>query len=175
MWNLYDLCWFTASLSLTFATTIQWSVSQSAALNDWTSSTLECCFSKHGQFQCVFPSLDIQVHLWILRCENILLLTVRFLDVAKFTTPTPSSLPSSRKSQSQLWVWKFLFFLCLLWRGNLLTNFLMVFMEFNQHTLLQSRRSCPAHNQFNPLLGHEHAKQWYDTSDLLLLFATSYH
>jgi hypothetical protein len=39
---MYGLCLFTASLSLTFATTRQWSLSQSAALNDRTSSTFEC-------------------------------------------------------------------------------------------------------------------------------------
>jgi hypothetical protein len=36
------VCLLTASLSLTFATTRKWSISQSAALNDWTSSVLEC-------------------------------------------------------------------------------------------------------------------------------------
>jgi hypothetical protein len=35
---------------------------------------------------CVFPSGDAQVNLWTLRCGNIVLFTVRFLDVAMFTT-----------------------------------------------------------------------------------------
>jgi hypothetical protein len=36
----------------------------------------------------VFPSGDVQETLWMLRCGNIILLTIRFLDVAKFTTLT---------------------------------------------------------------------------------------
>jgi hypothetical protein len=39
----------------------------------------------------------VQVELWILRCENIVLLTLRFLDVAKFTNLTPLSLLISCK------------------------------------------------------------------------------
>jgi hypothetical protein len=32
----------------------------------------------------VFPSEEVQVYLWMFRCGNIVLLTTRFLDVAKF-------------------------------------------------------------------------------------------
>jgi hypothetical protein len=41
---------------------------------------------------CVFPSGDVQVNLRMLRCGNIVLLRIRFLDVAKFTTLIPISL-----------------------------------------------------------------------------------
>jgi hypothetical protein len=42
----------------------------------------------------VFPSGDVQVNLWLLRCRNIVLLAKRFLYMAKFTTLTPLSLPT---------------------------------------------------------------------------------
>jgi hypothetical protein len=42
----------------------------------------------------VFPSGEVQVHLWMFRCGNMVLLTTRFFDVAKFTTLTPLSLLS---------------------------------------------------------------------------------
>jgi hypothetical protein len=45
----------------------------------------------------VFPSGDVQVYLWMLRCGNIVLLTLRLLDVAKFTNLTPLSLLISYK------------------------------------------------------------------------------
>jgi hypothetical protein len=66
-------------------------VSQSAALNDRTSSIFNCrlLFIKIWSiWLCVLPSGDVQVNLWML-CGNIVLLTVRFLYVAKLTTLTP--------------------------------------------------------------------------------------
>ena len=42
----------------------------------------------------VFPSEEIQLYLWMFRCGNIVLLTTRFYDVAKYTILTPSSLLS---------------------------------------------------------------------------------
>jgi hypothetical protein len=50
---------------------------------------------------CVLPSGDVQVTLWMLRCGNIVLLTVRFLDVAKLTTLTPLSLLISCKLRKE--------------------------------------------------------------------------
>jgi hypothetical protein len=44
-----------------------------------------------------FPSGDVHVYLWMLGCRNIILLTLRFLDVAKFTNVTPLSLLISCK------------------------------------------------------------------------------
>jgi len=44
---------------------------------------------------CVFPSREVQVLLWMLWSGNIVLLTITFFDVAKFTTLTPLSLPIS--------------------------------------------------------------------------------
>jgi hypothetical protein len=43
------------------------------------------------------PSGDVQAYLWMLRCGNIVLSTLRFLDVAKFTNLTPLSLLISWK------------------------------------------------------------------------------
>jgi hypothetical protein len=40
---------------------------------------------------------EVQVYLWMLRCGNIILLTLRLLDVAKFTNLTPLSLLISCK------------------------------------------------------------------------------
>jgi hypothetical protein len=70
---------------------------------------------------CVFPSGDVQVNLWILWWRNIVLLTVRFLDVAKITTLTPLSLLIPCKSYSQLFVWKCLS--SLLWHWYLPTKY----------------------------------------------------
>jgi hypothetical protein len=39
-----------------------------------------------------FPITDVQVNFLMLRCENIVLLTIRFFDVAKFTILTAISL-----------------------------------------------------------------------------------
>jgi hypothetical protein len=47
--------------------------------------------------QIKFPSGDVQVYLWMLRCGNIIHLTLRFLDVEKFTNLTPLSLLISCK------------------------------------------------------------------------------
>jgi hypothetical protein len=44
----------------------------------------------------VFPFGDVQVYLWMLQCGNIVLLTVRFLDVAKCSALTSLSLVISR-------------------------------------------------------------------------------
>jgi hypothetical protein len=41
---------------------------------------------------CVMPSGEVQVGIWMLRCGNVVLLTVTFFEVAKFTTLTPLSL-----------------------------------------------------------------------------------
>jgi hypothetical protein len=44
-----------------------------------------------------FRSGDVQLYLWMLRRGYIVLLTMRFLDVAKFTSLTPLSLLISFK------------------------------------------------------------------------------
>jgi hypothetical protein len=93
-------CFLADSLSVTFATTRKWSVLQSAPLNDRTSRILECHLLSVNTWSIwllVFPSGEVQLYLWMFRCGNIVLLTTRFLDVAKFTTLTPLSLLSSCK------------------------------------------------------------------------------
>jgi len=89
-------CLLTANLSLTFATTRQWSVSQSALLKHCTSITLEChllSINIWSVWLWVFPSEEIQVYLWMFRCDNIVHLTIRFFVVAKFTILISSLLP----------------------------------------------------------------------------------
>jgi hypothetical protein len=81
IWNLSDLCLFTAKLSLTFATIRWWSVSQSASLNDQTSCILECL---HHSIRTWSIWLWV-LYLRMLQCENI-------LDVAKLTTLNPLQL-----------------------------------------------------------------------------------
>ena len=95
--NFYAACLITASLSLNFATTRQWSVLQSATLKFRKSSILECHLLSINMWSIwlwVFPSAEIQVYLWISRCRNIVLLKTRFFYVAKFTILTPLSLLS---------------------------------------------------------------------------------
>jgi hypothetical protein len=70
-------------------------VSQSAALYDRTSSVFEFLRLSTRMWPIwlwVFPSGDVRVYLWMLCCGNIVLLTLRFLDVTKFTTLIPLSL-----------------------------------------------------------------------------------
>jgi len=89
-------CILTANLSLTFATTRQWSVSQSAPLKLHTSSILECfllSISVWSMWLWFFPSVEVQVYLWMFWCR-MALLTTRFFYVAKFTVLTPLSLIS---------------------------------------------------------------------------------
>jgi hypothetical protein len=91
-WTVCVVCLLNASLSLTSATTtkyhnlLPWMIKYQVYMNAIFH------LSKCGQFGCVFPSGDVQENLWMLRCRNIVLLTIRFLDVAKFTTLTPLSL-----------------------------------------------------------------------------------
>jgi hypothetical protein len=59
---------------------------------------MQCCYHQNMVSLIVCLSTwDIQDNLWILWSRNIVLLTVRFLDVAKFTTLTPLSLLFFRK------------------------------------------------------------------------------
>jgi hypothetical protein len=92
-------CLFTPCQSLPNFCHHQAVVSQSAALNNRTLSTLECCLLSikiWSIWLCIFPS-DVQVNWLTLQCGNILLLAIRFLDVAKFTTLTPLTLQISCK------------------------------------------------------------------------------
>jgi hypothetical protein len=101
-----------------------------------------------------FPSGDIQVYLWVLQCGNIVLLTVRFSDVAKFTTLTHAiscKLP---------------FPIVGIKMSSLLTVALKSLPEISygilgiyQMHIPVPQRSCPSHNQFYSVLGHERSKQ----------------
>jgi hypothetical protein len=67
----------TDSLSVTFATTRQWSVSHSAPQKGRTSITYECrllSVKTWSIWLCVLPSGEVQLYLWILRCGNIITL-----------------------------------------------------------------------------------------------------
>jgi hypothetical protein len=100
IWNLCSPFLFTAILTVNLATTRQWSVSQSAALNDRTSSRIELLHLSiwiWSIWMWIFPSRDVQVYLWMLRCGSVILWIMRFSDVVKFTTLTPLSLLISCK------------------------------------------------------------------------------
>ena len=95
--NFGVACLLAANLSLTFATIRELSVSLSAPLKDHTLSILECHLLYVNMWSIclwVFPSGEVQVYLWMFRCGNIMLLTTRFFDVAKFTVLTSLSLLS---------------------------------------------------------------------------------
>ena len=82
-----------ANLSLTFATTRQWSVSVSSPENH-TRIILECHLLSINTWSIwlwVFPSREVQTYLRMLCCWNIKLLTPNCL---KFTILTPLSLLS---------------------------------------------------------------------------------
>ena len=65
----------------------------------------ECLPVKILKFYAI-PSGDVKVYLWILRCENFVLFTIRFLEVAKFTSLIPLSLLSWRTFSVPIVAWK---------------------------------------------------------------------
>jgi hypothetical protein len=76
--NFFVTHLLTASLSITFATTSYWSVSQFSPLKDQTLCTLECHLLSIKMWSvclCVLPSGDVQANSWIWQCGNIVLLT----------------------------------------------------------------------------------------------------
>jgi hypothetical protein len=90
--NYRAACLLTANPSLNSATTRQWSVSQSNLLKLHTSNILEChplSINMWSIWLWVFASEEVHVYLWTLRYENIVLLTTRFFDVAKFAILRP--------------------------------------------------------------------------------------
>jgi len=79
--NFCAACLFTANLSLSFETTRKWSVSQLVPLQLRTYSIFDfhlLSISMWSIWLCVFPSGDVQVHLWMFWCGNIVLLTTGF-------------------------------------------------------------------------------------------------
>jgi hypothetical protein len=89
----------TDSLSQTSATTRKLSVSQSSALNSRISihSNAVAYLTEYRQSDCGFSNLE-RPHIFMgVRRGNIVLLSLRFLDVVKFTTLTPLSLLISCK------------------------------------------------------------------------------
>ena len=77
----------TANLSLTLATTRQWSVSQSAPLQLCTSSILECHLLSINMWSLwlwVFPSGEVRVYLRIFLLWKHCALNSQIFDVAKF-------------------------------------------------------------------------------------------
>jgi hypothetical protein len=73
IWNLCDSCSFTAILSLISANNRQWSISQSAALKDQTSSTLAYLrptIRIWSIWLWFFSRGDVQIYLWILTMRS---------------------------------------------------------------------------------------------------------
>jgi hypothetical protein len=116
--NLCIVCLVTGGFSLSSVIT-RLVVTQSAALNDRTWSTLErrrLSIKIWSIWLWLFRPGDVQVNLLILRRGNIVLSIVRFLDVAKFTSLTPLTLisrnlsfPTVRKCLPYpLWQWNLL-------------------------------------------------------------------
>jgi hypothetical protein len=100
--NLCDPCLLTVSLSLIFPLPYsgQYHNLLPCIIKHQVHSNVFGYLPEYGQSDCgFFPSGDVQVGLypWMLRCRNIVLLTLRFLDVAKFTKLTPLSLWISSK------------------------------------------------------------------------------
>jgi hypothetical protein len=135
-------------------------VSQSAALNDRISSTLDCLHL----FIRMWP-LILGVHIW--RCPSIFMnisiseyciLTLRFLDVAKFTTLTPLELLISCKFSFQIGGLK-MFSLPTLAVKSRNLNVRMLLREFFQRYFPIPHRSYLSHLQFNSLLRHEQSVQ----------------
>jgi hypothetical protein len=90
--NFCVACLLTDSLSLTFAATKVWSVTQSVRLKYRTSNEFDCRLYPSKTWSiCVFPS-EVQVCLQIFRCSNIVLLIIRIPEVVKFITLPPLSI-----------------------------------------------------------------------------------
>jgi hypothetical protein len=133
------------------------SVSKSAVLNDLTSSILECrliAAKIWPVWLCVFPSGDVQLNVSLLRFENLVLLTLRFFDVAKFTTLTPVSLLTSCKIS--LLIFGLKYFPYLFWHWGPLTVFSYGYLGIYQIHVLVLCRTFPINYQLYILLGHEH-------------------
>jgi hypothetical protein len=114
-------------------------------------------------------SLSIRRH----RGKFIVLLTDRFLDVAKFITLTPLSLLISCKLSFPVVGLKMssLPTLALKPPNNISYGILGIY----RRPVLVVHRNCPSSHQFHHLLVREHSERWYHTSDLLVLCMTSYH
>jgi hypothetical protein len=114
-------------------------------VNDQSSGIFECCLLSikiWSIWLCPFPSGDVQVNLWILRCGNILL-RVRFFNVAKLTTLTPLSLLILCKVSFPVVGLKYVPYLH--WHWNLLTEF-----SFGTHVDFTTL-TCPAHSHHSLL------------------------
>ena len=82
----YSLCTDTAPLNS--ATTIQWPISHSAPLKYLTTvSPLDLSMCEQCHY--VFQSGPVQVCLWLFWCCSTVFLTIKFINVAKFTILTP--------------------------------------------------------------------------------------
>ena len=91
-WNFCAARLHAANFSLNFATTRQWTVSQSAHVKDRTSSMLERRLSINiwSIRLWLFLPGQVEVYLWMFWCWNIVLLTTRSFDLTSFTIPTKS-------------------------------------------------------------------------------------
>lgn len=69
----------------------------------------------------VISSGYVKMHLWVLQCRENVLLTIRFLDGAKFTTLTTYHYYFNINSHFQLQVQKYI--LCHFWHWNYLMGF----------------------------------------------------
>jgi len=103
---------------------------------------------------------------------NNVLLTIKFFDVVKLTTPTLLSLIISCKLAFLNAVWKYLLSTLLHWNLN------KVFMQYLELTayILQFLIKCILHTFISSLLSSAHAhSEQYHTNDPLVLYMTPYH
>jgi hypothetical protein len=114
-----------------------------------------------------FPNKFMNVTLWVLVFS-----TIRFLDSARFSTPTPLSL---------LILCKLSFLIVRLKMTSLPTlalksanKIFMWYLGIYRIHVLVPLRTCLSYHQFYLLLGHEHSQRSNHTSDLLVSCTTYY-
>jgi len=176
--NFCAPCLFTANLSLTFATTTLWSVSQSPPLKDHTSSILDfqlLSVNIQSIWLWVFPSGEVHVYLWMFHCGNIMLFNNQISWCGKvYYTKTPISLLS----------WCRLSFPTVGVKISSLPNstlkspnrIFIVAEENDRKPALILHKNCFLNHCLYPHLVHVHLlKQWSYTTDLSELYTTFYH
>jgi hypothetical protein len=108
------------------------------------------------QSDCVFPSEEVPVHLWILWCRKTVLLTIRFFDVTNFTTLTPLSSLVSCKLSSPVVALK-IFSLPTFALNS--PNYIVMWHRIYRIYTLVPHKSCHFYHHFHPKLVHAHSEQ----------------
>jgi hypothetical protein len=122
----------------------------------------------------VFPSADIKINLWMLRCGNIDLMTVIFLDMAEFITLNSIIITTFVQTLIQNCCEENIFPPYFGIEISYKKFYIVTSAIYQMHVLLQ-HRTRPSYHQLYVFLGPELSERLYHTSDPLVLCMTSYY